>query len=131
MCVDHNADIQGVLGSRVEESPFAQVLLSAKTKETLVVYNPAIGLETRIWCCYEIYLAIKYDDHNKLGDMGAKSEINFNFMIEVEPGKMYHPLIIASILGHVDCLKCILQNQTIDINTIDKETGCNAFWFSA
>ena len=33
----------------------------------------------------EIYSAIKYDDHNKLLDMGAKSEVDLNFMIEVEP----------------------------------------------
>jgi len=59
LCIDQNADIQGELGGSVEESPFAQVLWRAMTKRVLVVYNPAISLYSRIWCCYEIFLAIK------------------------------------------------------------------------
>lgn len=42
-------------------------------------------------------MAIKYEDHNKLWDLGAKSEIDLNFMIEIEPKKFYHPIIVAAI----------------------------------
>lgn len=64
MCIDQNADIQGEWGSNVEESPFAQVLWRAMTKKVLVVYNPSISFYSRIWCCYEIYLALKKRTEN-------------------------------------------------------------------
>ena len=52
----------------------------------------------------EIYLAIKYADHHKLCDLGAKAEIDMNFMIEVEKDHFYHPIIVAAIQGDKECL---------------------------
>ena len=39
----------------------------------------------------EIYLAIKYGDHNKLADLGAGESIDLNFKIEIEKDLFYYP----------------------------------------
>lgn len=39
----------------------------------------------------EIYLAIKYGDHNKLADLGANEAIDLNFKIEIEKDLFYYP----------------------------------------
>merc|ERR1719188_2063273 len=71
LCIDQNADIQGELGGSVEESPFAQVLWRAMTKKVIVLYNPEISLYTRIWCCYEIFLAIKKQTEDSAFTIGT------------------------------------------------------------
>lgn len=41
------------------------------------------------------------------------------------------PLMFAAALGRSNCIKIFLQNLSLDLNAVEKESGCNAFWFAA
>lgn len=57
--VNQNADIAGELGDSPQESPFAVVLRSAL--EVVIVFNDHVDLYSRVWCCYEMYLALEWE----------------------------------------------------------------------
>merc|ERR1712050_38124 len=107
LCIDQNADIQGELGNSVEESP-AQVLWRAMTKKVLVVYNPAINLYTRIWCCYEIFLAIKKQTENSdftvqaIGMPARKVKSDFEDHFGGQDGERFVKLRSSDIAGDFD-----------------------------
>jgi hypothetical protein len=56
----------------------------------------------------EIYLAVKYGDHNKLADLGGGEAIDLNFKIEIEKDLFYFPVQLAAAIGESECLKVIL-----------------------
>lgn len=58
LAIDQNADITAVIGDEGPmNSPFARVLQQAD--EVLVVHNKAVNLYARVWCVYEMYLALQ------------------------------------------------------------------------
>ena len=42
----------------------------------------------------------------------------------------YTPLIVAACIGEPEVVKLLLANKKIQIDTLDDETGVNAFWFA-
>lgn len=50
-----NLDISELLNVPIEKSPFAKALNSAKC--VIVIPNRFVSIYTRLWCCYEAYLA--------------------------------------------------------------------------
>jgi len=78
----------------------------------------------------EVHMAIKYQDDLKLKDIGG-DRIDVNFLIEIEQGVFYPPIILATVYGFAEGLKILLSNPMIDIEAIDQKTGCNSFWFGA
>lgn len=79
----------------------------------------------------EIHRAIVYESHKRLRDLGAKDEVNLNFLIEIEPKVCYPPIILAAVVGHRPSLKVILKNSSLNINAKDPSNGCNAFWYAS
>ena len=80
---------------------------------------------------HEIDFAVRYDNYDKLVDLGAGEQVNINFLIEVAKGLFYTPLMLCVSLGHVDSLKVILENRSLDIDAIEEKSGTNAFWIAA
>lgn len=56
--VNQNANISEELGSNPEESPFAKVMREAL--EVVVVFNDTVDLYSRVWCCFEMFLALEW-----------------------------------------------------------------------
>lgn len=48
----------------------------------------------------EIEQSIRYDDHDKLVDLGAGEQVDIDFKIEVAKGIYYTPLMLCASLGH-------------------------------
>ena len=78
-----------------------------------------------------IYESIKYNDPDRLVDLGVTEQTDINFKIEVEKGRFLAPLIICAALGLVDCLKILLQNPGLEIDTKEEQSGVNSFWIAA
>ena len=58
LAIDQNADIQAAIGDGgPSSSPFAKVL--QQSDEVLVVHNKTINLYSRVWCVYEMHLALQ------------------------------------------------------------------------
>ena len=74
---------------------------------------------------------MRYDNHDKLLDRGAGEQVDVNFKIEVAKGTFYTPLMLCVSLGHVDTLKVLLLNSSLDIDAIEEKSGTNAFWIAA
>lgn len=79
----------------------------------------------------QIEQSIRYDDHDKLVDLGAGEQVNINFRIEISKGIFYTPLMLCASLGHVECLKVLLKNLSLDIDALEEKSGSNAFWIAA
>eukprot|EP00930_Biecheleria_cincta_P016766 TRINITY_DN13526_c0_g1_i1.p1 TRINITY_DN13526_c0_g1~~TRINITY_DN13526_c0_g1_i1.p1 ORF type:complete len:552 (-),score=52.21 TRINITY_DN13526_c0_g1_i1:154-1566(-) len=56
-----NADISKLLSKNPMDSPFADALLIAR--HFLVVPNHAVSIYTRLWCVFEIHLAMSHGHH--------------------------------------------------------------------
>lgn len=80
---------------------------------------------------HEIDFAVRYDNRDKLLDLGAGEQVNINFKIEVSKALFYTPLMLCVSLGHVESLKVILENRSLDIDAIEEKSGTNAFWIAA
>ena len=39
--------------------------------------------------------------------------------------------MLCASLGHGECLKILLSNNTLNINAVEQSTGTNAFWMAA
>lgn len=79
----------------------------------------------------EIENSVRYDNHDKLKDLGAGEQTDINFTIEVSKGVHYTPLMLCSSLGHVDSLNVLLENSSLDIDATEERSGTNAFWIAA
>ena len=77
----------------------------------------------------EIEEAVKYNDFEKLEDLGAEEQVNFNFTMQVSNG--YTPLMYCAAHGWTESLKVILQNLSVNVNAVQEATGCNAFWIAS
>ena len=79
----------------------------------------------------EIYLGILYDDGDKIEVAGVKDVKNINFKLEVSKGNFYTPLMFAAVKGSNECMKVLVDNMSIELDIVDRKTGCNAFWLAA
>lgn len=108
-------------GSSDEENEMLQI----ETKKKRILNFHLSKLELAV------YDAIKYDDADKLMDLGVAEQTNINFKIEMERNRFYPTIMFCASLGLVDCLKVILQNRNLDIDAIEEKSGTNAFWIAA
>lgn len=67
----------------------------------------------------QIQEAIKYDDFDKLSDLGAGEQVDLNFYIEIKKDVFYTPLMLCASLGHKECIKILLKNKSLNIDAID------------
>lgn len=79
----------------------------------------------------EIYLGILYDDSDKLVVAGVRDIKDINFKLEISKGNYYTPLMFAAVRGSYRSMEIFVQNQSVDLDIIDANTGVNAFWLSA
>ena len=54
--------------------------------------------------------------------------MDINFLIEIEKGLTYTPLMLAAALGEAECLKIMLTNPSLVLEATDPIAGTNAFW---
>ena len=69
LAIDQNADITAAIGDEGPmNSPFARVLRQAD--EVLVVHNKAVNLYARVWCVYEMHLALQTQSERREAEQG-------------------------------------------------------------
>ena len=56
---------------------------------------------------YELYWAIRIDDTDRFIALGG-DHLDLDFDVEVEKGVFYKPIIIAAVMGKVECLKIMV-----------------------
>lgn len=52
-------------------------------------------------------------------------------MIDLKPNKSYPFIICVTAIGYSDCLELVLKNKSVNINAVDPENECNAFWYAS
>ena len=79
----------------------------------------------------ELYQALKINDLQRLKDLGITESLQLDFRIDLKPNKSYPFIILATAIGYSNCLELILKNKSVNINAVDPENGCNAFWYAS
>ena len=64
----------------------------------------------------EIFRAIKYEDEEMFKDLGGGEEQDLTFLIEVEDGVFFYPILVAIVIGNTKILREILKNPSVKAN---------------
>ena len=61
-------------------------------------------------------MAIKWNDLDKLIDLNCNLNGQLNYLIQIENGVYYSPLMLATIKGHHQLVEYILKDPFVNIN---------------
>jgi hypothetical protein len=122
LSINQNADISGELGASPEESPFAKVMKQAD--QVVVVFNDMTDLYRRVWCCFEMFLALDWKkDVRAIGapwawctlcDNGDKMPTQQERHAAIVEGNAKHPVNVQEAEASVE------QDKTDIMNSIHK-----------
>ena len=76
-------------------------------------------------------IAIINADTTRLQDLSLHDKANPNFLIEISPKIFFPALVVVASLGHKDVLEIMLKNPNLNLDMVDPEKGCNAFWYAS
>ena len=76
-------------------------------------------------------MAIIFADKTRLLDLSLHDKDNPNFLIEISPRSFFPALVVVASLGHIDVLEIMLKNPNLNLDMVDPEKGCNAFWYAS
>ena len=63
-------------------------------------------------------------------DLSVQDQANVNFLIEIEPKSFFPLLVVAATIGNSEVLELLLKNPSLNLDMVDPEHGCNAFWYA-